>query len=232
MYHCIYKDCGWHVSNHHNKMDENATIQWTLVDKSATTHDDWKQRLQEFDTVVLAAGSGLFHDSLLSKHDFPVDLIRGQSIEMSVNEDKHYVDEALLCGKYISPLVEPNRVLIGATHEWKSIPLNKSEVIHDLKERSYQLAPGVWDHGKIDKITSGYRVQSRRGTFGRSPIIGKLANDATNRVHSNAWIFTGLSSRGLLHHGLYGDILTDAILGRQNETMWNEYNLDWWRIAN
>lgn len=208
--------------------DDDCAAQWNLVDSLSL--DDWKERLQEFDTVVLAAGNGLFHDALLQQQDFPVDLIRGQSIEMKVDE-QNLIEEALLCGKYISPLPSKNRILIGASHEWKAEPLNQEELVHELKERSYQLAPFVWDGGTIDTITSGFRVQSRRGTFGRSPIIGSLQEeDATSfHLHSNAWIFTGLSSRGLLYHGLYGDILTDAILGNRNDTLWNEYNLDWWR---
>jgi len=206
--------------------DDDCSAQWQLVDTSFSRHE-WKDRLQEFDAVVLAAGSGLFHDSFLNKDEFLVDLIRGQSIEMNV-ENAHYVSVALLCGKYISPLPLANRVLIGATHEWKLETLSETELVHDLQERSYELAPTIWDYGEIDKITSGYRVQSRRGAFGRSPIIGKLDGGICD-FHSNTWIFTGLSSRGLLYHGLYGDILTDAILGRQNNTLWDEYKLDWWR---
>jgi glycine/D-amino acid oxidase-like deaminating enzyme len=202
---------------------ENGSMAvWTLVDDATL---DWKKQLDEFDAVVLAAGAGLFHDSLVSEQEFPIDLIRGQSIEMNINKE-HYVSEALLCGKYISPLPEKNRLLIGATHEYKAAPLSETELVEDLKERSYELAPNVWDYGTVDKITSGYRVQSRRGAFGRAPIIGKLLD---NDSHSNVWIFTGLSSRGLLYHGLYGDILTDAILGKRNETLWNEWKLDWWR---
>ena len=49
----------------------------------------------------------------------------------------------------------------------------------------------------------------------------------------NVYIFTGLSSRGLLYHGLYGDLLTNVILGNENENETlvgqEKYNLDWWR---
>ena len=199
------------------------TAQWS-VERAVDEPDfDWRERLQDFDTVILAAGAGLFQTSVLNQKNFPVDLIRGQSIEMVVPDD-YFLDEALLCGKYISPLLESNRLLIGATHEYRPEPLSERDVVNDLRARSYELAPNLWDRGTVDKITTGYRVQSRRGTFGRLPIVGRLSE-----IHSDAWIFTGLSSRGLLYHGLYGDILTDAILGECNDTLWNEYNLDWWR---
>jgi hypothetical protein len=57
---------------------------------------DWKERLQDFDAVVLAAGSGLFStptpkndstsssSSVLSRADFPLKLVRSQSIEIRV----------------------------------------------------------------------------------------------------------------------------------------------------
>lgn len=199
------------------------TAQWSIERAVNEPEFDWRERLQEFDTVILAAGAGLFQNSVLNQNNFPVDLIRGQSIEM-VAPDGYCLDEALLCGKYISPLLESNRLLVGATHEYQLEPLSEHDVVNDLRERCYDLAPNLWDRGTVDKITTGYRVQSRRGAFGRLPIVGRLSE-----IHPDAWIFTGLSSRGLLYHGLYGDILTDAILGERNDSLWNEYNLDWWR---
>jgi glycine/D-amino acid oxidase-like deaminating enzyme len=201
------------------------TARWSVEQYVDQPEFDWRQRLHEFDTVVLAAGAGLFQTQILNQNNFPVDLIRGQSIEM-IAPANYCGEQALLCGKYISPLLESNRLLIGATHEYKPEPLSEQDVVKDLKERSYRLAPDLWDYGTVKNITVGYRVQSRRGAFGRVPIIGRLDLEG---IHSNAWIFTGLSSRGLLYHGLYGDILTNAIIGNRNETLWNEYNLDWWR---
>jgi glycine/D-amino acid oxidase-like deaminating enzyme len=201
----------------------NHTARWSVEPCVDEPEFDWRQRLQEFDTVVLAAGAGLFQTPMLNQNDFPVDLIRGQSIEM-VAPANYCVDEALLCGKYISPLPERNLLLIGATHEYTPEPLSEHDVVKDLKERCYKLAPNLWDYGTVKNITVGFRVQSRRGAFGRVPIVGRLDFEG-----KDAWIFTGLSSRGLLYHGLYGDILTNAMLGKRNETLWNEYNLDWWR---
>ena len=115
-------------------------------------------------------------------------------------------------------------LLLGATHEFKDRPLDAKEVEDALKERSYEFTANVWDCGTVDKITSGYRVQSQRSPYGRMPIIGSI--DLS--LHSNAWIFTGLSGRGLLYHGVFGDYLTNMILkleNKQEETS----DLDWWR---
>jgi hypothetical protein len=222
----------------------SGNITWTLLLESTCSSISFQLFKNNFDVVVLAAGAGMFqNDPLLSLQDFPVDLIRGQSIEMKLPASSPPNDDsssnrrdrqnaaALLCGKYISPLFDKQRVLIGATHEWSSTaPLSTDEVIQDLRQRTIDMAPFVWKHGEIANVTSGYRVQSRRGSLGRLPIIGKLHDCCTGIRNKNVYIFTGLSSRGLLYHGLYGDLLTDMILGiQQHESGQEEYNLDWWR---
>jgi len=202
--------------------------------KKWITHDDddstsidsskWKERLAEFDCVVWCAGSGLFQSSFMDQDDFPITLVRGQSIEMTMNDDA--ARNAVLCGKYVSPMLGNDRVLIGATHEYKEEPLKPSEVEAELKERSYDFASEIWDNGTVEKVTSGYRVQSNRGHLGRLPIVGKLNN---HYHHHNSWIFTGLSGRGILYHGIYGDLLSNLILGKINEDSDHLKNMDWWR---
>jgi len=176
--------------------------------------------LEGFDALVLCAGSGLFHDSIVDKK-FPIQLVRGQSVEISLDKLNHR--NAMLSGKYISPLLEPTRVLIGATHEFKEKALEPDEVVEELRSRSDQFASDIWEDGTIDKITCGFRVQSNRGQFGRIPIVGQI--DST--LHKNTWIYTGLSSRGLLHHGIFGEILASKMLGLESEH--DHPDLGWWR---
>jgi glycine/D-amino acid oxidase-like deaminating enzyme len=156
---------------------------------------------------------------------FPIQLVRGQSIEMIVNNDTS--DQALLCGKYVLPMREAKKVLVGATHEFKELPLSEEDVLAQLKDRSYLFASSLWDHGRVERITSGVRVQSQRGAYGRLPIIGKYEN----LLHPNTWIFTGLSSRGMLYHGMYGEYLSRMILGQcqwsRNDTL--DIEVDWWK---
>jgi hypothetical protein len=61
---------------------------------------------------VLSAGAGLFQNSII-KEELPMQLVRGQSIELDLGERTFY--KARLCGKYAASLLEHNRVLIGAT---------------------------------------------------------------------------------------------------------------------
>eukprot|EP00568_Trieres_chinensis_P001763 CAMPEP_0183304992 /NCGR_PEP_ID=MMETSP0160_2-20130417/9881_1 /TAXON_ID=2839 ORGANISM="Odontella Sinensis, Strain Grunow 1884" /NCGR_SAMPLE_ID=MMETSP0160_2 /ASSEMBLY_ACC=CAM_ASM_000250 /LENGTH=211 /DNA_ID=CAMNT_0025468123 /DNA_START=25 /DNA_END=660 /DNA_ORIENTATION=- len=196
----------------------------------------WKDRLGEYDAVVLAAGSGLLRNGMLGETDIaklPVDLVRGRSVELCPPASSNgrldatsLSREAVLCGKYAAPTAEAGVTLIGATHEFKE-DLAAKEVATELRGRSYQLAPDAWDKGEVARVTSGYRVQSRRGNLGRMPILGILGGDD---LHQNVWLFTGLSSRGLLYHGVYGDILSDAILeGNDGGMMRRCPHLNWWR---
>ena len=196
------------------------SVRWIVEPDCTDASFDWKQKLASFDTVVFSAGSGLF-SNLVPVEELPVSLVRGQSIVLKL--DGVSLDQAILGGKYISPLPEKDRVLIGATQEFDKIPWDKEKVKKELKERSYQFTSTLWDNGSIDRITSGVRVQSDRGKRGRMPIIGKYETQA----HDNAWIFTGLSSRGLLYHGVFGDLLTDMMLMPTTVGL-EEPELDWW----
>lgn len=197
---------------------------WEAVQSKGTGRKDWvlDGSDKSFDALVLAAGSGLFQDSLLDKEELPIQLVRGQSVEMTLPSSTS-CDQAMLCGKYISPLLQPNRILVGATHEF-SEALPEDQVVSELRERTNDFASNLWDQGTIDRITLGYRVQSNRGKFGRMPIVGELG--ATTH-HDKTWIFTGLSSRGLLYHGIFGEILASQILGMESEHHHPE--MDWWQ---
>lgn len=196
---------------------------------------EWIQKLSQYHTVVFSAGSGLFQDSLVEDEDdeskLPVELVRGQSIIMRLDEDDSvgykYMNQALLCGKYITPVNGKNRLLIGATHEYKDRALDHNSVLEELMAHTYDLLPCVWDRGSIEKITSGFRVQSQRGQHGRVPIVGKYER---SRLHRNAYLFTGLSSRGLIYHGFYGDLLSSSIIEGSDRILREDHrDVLWWK---
>lgn len=199
----------------------NGSKEWIVIGNDSDTKGlSLEERTAAFDAIVLAAGSGLFQDSIITDK-MPIQLVRGQSIEMTLKDLN--LKSAMLCGKYVSPLLEENRVLIGATHEFKEQALDDDQVRSELRERTDDFAADIWEDGTIDKITCGFRVQSNRGKYGRMPLLGKY--DCA--FHPNAWIFTGLSSRGLLHHGIFGEILARKIIGDETE-LFDEY-LHWWQ---
>lgn len=231
----LWKACE-EMSNHTAtwKVLESKRSSSSLSSGSDDTIHFWKERLEQFDTIIFSAGAGLFMDDVLplqQLNDLPVELVRGQSVELSLDSATvartNFANEALLCGKYIAPLMGENRVLIGATHEYKDEPLSKEEVISDLQSRSRDLSNFVWEHGHVDKITLGYRVQSKRGKHGRMPMIGKATIDS---LHHNVWLFTGLSSRGLIYHGIFGKILSEAIIEDDEGRILEEIpEAFWWK---
>jgi FAD dependent oxidoreductase len=177
----------------------------------------------------------------------PIQLVRGQSIEVQLQQP---LPLALLCGKYISPVPHhPDRALIGATHEFQLEPLSEQRVVQELRDRTKDFAPFCWEDADEIKgddsdlspsssrlvcLTQGYRVQSARGKYGRRPIIGQLPSsmDATtdDAPSRSSWIFTGLSSRGLLYHGLYGQLLSQAILQRDESLLLRHCpDIQWWK---
>ncbi|KAL7553872.1 hypothetical protein ACHAWF_018281 [Thalassiosira exigua] len=201
------------------------------------------QKLSRYDAVIMAAGAGIVSDGLVgTDNELPVQLVRGQSIEMLLpkeeidSNDNAASNEAFLCGKYVSPLPcnasqEGQRFVVGATHEFKNEALDTNNVMEELRSRSYQLAPHLWDHGKVERLTMGFRMQSHRGRLGRMPMIGRYADGENATIaHENLWIFTGLSSRGLIYHGIFGRWLADAVWRDDEEMLRDQFaEFDWWK---
>jgi len=217
----------------------SGSINWKLIDSSiddATQTPDMKDILnsKQYDAVILSAGANIIQDNLINiekDEQLPVQLVRGQSIEMSIKNKADNKKEALLCGKYISPLPSENensthdRVVIGATHEFKEEALTPEEVVNELKSRTNDFAKDIWENGKVDRLTTGSRMQSNRGKYGRMPIIGRL-----NSSPKEAWIFTGLSSRGLIYHGIFGKWLANAVLQNDETVIKDDFTeYDWWK---
>lgn len=230
-----------------------SSIEWRILEDEQDGTRSLQRHLDEdFDVTVYCGGAGMFSQGssssatagFLSQSHFPVQLVRGQSLELVL---PHPQSSALLCGKYISPMPSnknsnAHMALVGATHEFQHEPLSKEQVIAELKERTVDMSPLVWKDYVVDRVTSGIRVQSARGPYGRRPILGRLPLLATvestmnprssdnNNNSRNAWAFTGLSSRGLLYHALYGEMLASAILSDCEDTLLERCpDMLWWK---
>lgn len=241
----------------------NAPIQWQHVPADASPC--WQNILLNFDTIVYAAGSGMFlHQDTLEENTaslalepmislprLPMSLVRGQSIELNFpanNEQQWQHLPPILCGKYLCPLPahshethrQSGRVMIGATVEHYNLHRNLPTILQtteyakeNLQKLSSSFAPAELWSESILKFTSGWRVQSQRTRYGRLPIVGKLyEKEHIACGHQDAWIFTGLSSRGLLYHGIFGKILSEAIINKCDDKILQVYpELSWWRVT-
>jgi glycine/D-amino acid oxidase-like deaminating enzyme len=226
----------WTACQNLSQVDPSASSKWKLQSSSMDDSD-------RYDAILWAAGSGLFEVDSNSpacgdEVSLPVQLVRGQSVEIRVNSAEILPQAGLLSGKYMCPLPEPNRVLVGATHEYDSVPMSEGAVRQELRDRTEIFCPHVWDESTsvVERYTTGTRVQSKRGTHGRLPIIGEAQRtplSITSPMQASggkSWIFTGLSSRGLLYHGVYGKLLAQAILdGSEDSLEMNCFDFDWWR---
>ena len=281
-----------HLAKDSKKGDSETVIEinveWQQIAEHADPSTYVSMEHTSYDTVVMCAGAGIFthylgsqtqarrgepHEASLGApaHDFPVHLVRGQSIEfVSKQEYSTHISEplpmshALLCGKYISPLPPIassndhdtllHRVLVGATHEFQSDPSSNDDVADFLRKATKFMAPALWPNDisnerkdsdesaeyRIDRITSGYRVQSQRGRHGRLPLIGRLSRMPPSLRSSlqlnprqpepETWIYSGLSSRGLLYHALFAEWLVDGLWKNDESVLMDEHpELSWWK---
>ena len=103
----LWSSCQSNINGYEAKWHHVEEIDGS--DKSS----EWAERLENFDCVVFAAGSGLFQSNhpMVDQKILPLQLVRGQSIEMSTRRST--LNDALLSGKYITPLPGKNRVLVG-----------------------------------------------------------------------------------------------------------------------
>lgn len=230
----------------------SGTIEWKQIQQQNNVEnpslnmtndiDSMNKHLDQFDAVILSAGAGIVRDKLVSGGvALPVQQVRGQSIELILPsaDDSSKPHEAFLSGKYVSPLPSnaeyglSQRFVIGATHEFKDVALSAEEVMDELKRQTYDIARHLWEKGTSARLTTGVRLQSRRGTFGRMPIIGKYICAVNGGLkHHNSWIFTGLSSRGLIYHSLFGRWLANAVLHGDEEELREKFDdFDWWKTA-
>lgn len=188
----------------------HSTLSWELNDGLSTAVDD-----SSVTSILCVGAAGFLEVERFLNVSLPAQLVRGHSVELN-----GLTNHAMSSGKYVSPMIG-GRTLIGATHEFKlNEARTREQIIQELQERTAHMCR--WGTENIHRITSGVRVQSERGAFGRRPMIG--------RVGENTWIFTGLSSRGLLYHGIYGKKLARAII-RDDESLLLEDcpNILWWK---
>jgi glycine/D-amino acid oxidase-like deaminating enzyme len=213
----------------------SSSVTWNTVSDTTVSAD--YGTIRDYDATILCGGAGMFAaegnrkgTSMAMGRDrdqsFPVQLVRGQSLELQL---KKPLLAPVLCGKYISPMAtDPYRALVGATHEFQSQPMSKSDVLVELQRRTATISSFDWTSDvAVDRVTMGYRVQSVRGKYGRRPIIGRLP---TTDQGGSSWIFTALGSRGLLYHSLYGEMLADAILVNNEHALTKKCSdMLWWK---
>ncbi len=151
--------------------------------------------LDHFDHVVIAAGFGI--KAFPECENLKVKFLKGQALNMkgSPPHEKSFISKG-----FISHLGSNTRFEIGSTYERDfSHTAPDMDVATKLLRDKLDLCEGA----DILDVRAGVRVCAQ-GHY--APIIEQVGE----KIH----VFTGLGSRGLLYHGLYGKTLANMILSK------------------
>ncbi|KAI0559571.1 FAD dependent oxidoreductase [Gracilaria domingensis] len=206
--------------------EQSGRIEWRKQSVS-----DVRQILGEtassFDTVVVCAGAAI--PCIEGVGHVPLQLCRGQNLILQPREQTcaqgNVHKQPVISGKYIVPDLfsdkKYSRIVAGATFEHQRdeqhpdrfmqdlCKKDTARAVSELREPLQAISPHVFEDYNILGTTSGTRALPPRSANGSVPIVCKMLGTDTR---SSCWLFTGLGSRGLLHHAFLGRMLAHAIV--------------------
>lgn len=165
------------------------------------------QELALFDQIVIATGS-----STLDLEEFshlPLRRNKGQILELSWPKSLKPLDYSIVGHIYITKGHSERSCFVGATYERGDLSeeCNLDSAKNLLMPKAIALINEL-DNEQIVSIKCGFRTSSIDNIW---PIAGKIKD-------RNQWIFTGLGSKGLLHHAWIAKALANAIM-QNNQTL-------------
>ncbi len=154
----------------------------------------WEE-LSAYDRIILTLGAGIL-DFPLPKQ-LPLKRTKGHALFCRIQEP---LPCSLAADGHISKTEDPLLVQIGSTyeHNFSSIHPDPTK-IWELKEKAALFYPPARDFQAVE-LTAGIRIAPSKGY---RPII--------EQIDTRRWIFTGLSSRGLLYHAYLSAQLAEKI---------------------
>ena len=163
-----------------------------------------------------------------------------ESLTMDIVNENSSVQSnvPVISGKYIIPdyfeEYQPHRhqnlnqtsinnrsMIAGATFEYKDEDdtwndfmqqVSKQDInraINDLTDPLQQIFPKLFEEWRVSTTNSGSRALPPRSDQGSIPITCRVRGTSEE---TTCWLFTGLGSRGLLHHAYLGRVLAHAIV--------------------
>jgi len=147
--------------------------------------------LKEFDQIVVAGGAQ--STSIEELSTLPLTPVKGQILEF--NWPEHLSPLSFPVNSHTYLLMHPNAktCLVGATYERQfSTPLPMKDVaIRELMPKVKSFFPHL-EESNIINCSTGIRAS----TPDHKPLLSKIS--------SKTWILSGMGSKGLLYHALYG----------------------------
>lgn len=169
------------------KACESLGAQW--IQDSVSNLDD----LDDYDAIVLTAG---FETLNFAPH-LPLQVTKGQTLLCRWNERLPF---SLVSQGHITPTEHPGICQVGSTYEHGFTSLDPDQsAIAELIEKTAKFYPPVREFEVIE-VRAGARISRPKGY---RPIVEKLGK--------KTWIFTGLGSRGMLYHSLFGKQIAEEI---------------------
>jgi glycine/D-amino acid oxidase-like deaminating enzyme len=157
-----------------------------------------EQRVENYseldaDAIVLATGRELVIG------DLPLRPVKGQALLCRCKEPLPY---SLVGNGHITLTEDPSFCLVGSTYE-NEFTSNDPDpaVAGELIARAALFYPAAKNFEVVD-IMAGVRMMPVDDT---KPLIKK--------IDEKVWVFSGLGSRGLLYHALFGEKLSSEIMG-------------------
>ena len=157
------------------------------------------QQLNAFDQIVLAAGAGVF--AFPETRPLHIEVLKGQALTCRLPQGYSLPVQSQIARGYIAHVGEAGYCLLGSTYERgeKNPGPDWEKAKAELFPKASLLYPQAHELEVVDGFAA-FRVMR----------IGHYCPIAL-RLEKNLWVCTALGSRGLLYHGLLGELLAKAI---------------------
>ena len=135
--------------------------------------------------------------------DLPLRRTKGQILKLSWPQHLPPLNGAVVSHVYMAKAQKPSEFYLGATYERSPVPEET-----DVDSAKALLLPKAYDliedlkTSSIIECKAGFRMFSPDNI---TPLVGKTK-------YKNTWVFSGLGSKGLLHHAWIAKALSQAVV--------------------
>lgn len=163
-----------------------------------------------YDHIIITPGANAHFFPELKP--LPLSSVKGQLIEISWPKDLPMPPFSINAHKYMVANTEQHTCILGATfeHNQPEAVVDKTVAYNEIMPPVLELFPNLKD-AEILNYYAGMRSSSST----RLPIIC--------RVQEKLWFLGGLGSKGLLYHGLTGNMLAQAVLKQSTAYIAKEF---------
>ncbi|WP_213357535.1 NAD(P)/FAD-dependent oxidoreductase [Chlamydiifrater phoenicopteri] len=163
-----------------------------------------------YDHIVIAPGANW--DVLPETKDIPLNKVKGQLLKVELPKSFQTPKYSINAHKYMVSHATDGTYMLGATfeHNLADDEPNQEVAYNEIFPALLPLFPQLKEAQIIDCF-SGVRVSSPT----RKPV--------TAQIKDKVWFVGGFGSKGLLYHGLVGDMLAKAVLAKSTAYIDKEF---------